>query len=163
DSRSVGEAGISRHLRRISMVRWVILAAFSVLAFAPSTFAQLVDDPAQRRRINQLIDSLAQAGSTGYGRVPLFLNNVFMATEAVSGVSGLNFAPRPATGAYEAMRELANYGAAAVPALLDHLSDDRRTKMVFDLDMGGSFSVEQDPPANGGKELSREEYLSKMP
>jgi hypothetical protein len=52
--------------------------------------------------------------------------------------------PTTPTGKSDAMLSLVKLGAKAVPALLDHLGDDRKTRIVIRNNLGGFFGITQD-------------------
>ncbi|OWK37815.1 ankyrin repeat domain-containing protein [Fimbriiglobus ruber] len=79
-----------------------------------------------------------------------------------SSASVVLLSPAAPTGKSEAMLSLVKLGSKAVPALLDHLADDRRTRIVIRNSLYGFFGISQDrgeraedvvPNGNGGNPL----------
>lgn len=68
--------------------------------------------------------------------------------------SVLLLSPAPPSGKSDVMLSLAKLGSKAVPALLDHLDDDRKTKIVIKNNLFGFFGIAQD---EGGKAEDEEE------
>jgi hypothetical protein len=57
------------------------------------------------------------------------------------------------------MRELVKFGVTAVPQLLEHLTDARRTKVVITNQFGGIFSVSEDPKPEDDKQKPNDEEV----
>lgn len=115
-----------------------IVGLFSITSPAYAGDPKKPDDPAIA-----LIDQLEKLDTqdTGYsGRIS---GSSFLPLGHRSA-SVLLLSPATPSGKSDAMLSLAILGSKAVPALLDHLDDDRKTKIVFRNNLGGFFGIEQD-------------------
>ena len=72
-----------------------------------------------------------------------------------SSASVVLLSPTAPSGKSEAMLSLVKLGSKAVPALLDHLGDDRRTKIVIRNGLGGFFGISQDRGEKAEDEVPR--------
>lgn len=110
---------------------------------ASETFAQL--DASQFRRIDTLIGEFANVGHRDYGYSPTANGTGFLAVDA-EGQFGNGILFQPPAKPAPAMRELVKLGASAIPQLLDHLDDNRRTRVFITNGFGGVFMVTTDDP-----------------
>ena len=128
------------------MHRRLIGAVAIALALIAPVHAQpkFEPTPAQRKRVSELIDQLAKSGEPDYGYSPTANGISFLPVDAEGQfISGILFQPPPVPSS--AMRELVKLGAAAVPQLLEHLTDGRRTKIVVTNSFDGLFGIYEDP------------------
>lgn len=93
-----------------------------------------------------LIDRLEQLGSQDTGYSGSVSGSSFLPL-GHRRASVVLLSPSTPSGASDAMLSLVKLGAKAVPALLDHLDDDRRTKVVIRDNLGGFFAISQDKGA----------------
>jgi ankyrin repeat protein len=109
----------------------------------------------QRQHIEALIDRLADIADSDYGYSPTVNGNSFLPIDAEGHMtSGMLFQRPPVTS--NTLRELVNQGAAAVPQLLEHLTDQRRTKILITGSFG-FFCVHEDPQPDNGKQEAKKE------
>jgi ankyrin repeat protein len=69
--------------------------------------------------------------------------------------SVLLLSPATPSGKSDAMLSLAKLGSKAVPALLDHLDDDRKTKIVIQNRLFGFFGISQDDGEKAEDEVAK--------
>jgi hypothetical protein len=85
--------------------------------------------PADTPEVLALIDRLQEVGDQGAGTHTTALAEGFIATdEELRFGGGVLGSPRPVV--HPALRDLVRLGVAALPDLLDHLSDSRETRLV---------------------------------
>lgn len=96
---------------------------------AKNKIAQLKESP-EKEKVESLINNLQDESNEGIGTHSLAWASGFMALDEEprfhGGVMG---APRPVTS--PTMRKLVSLGVAAIPSLLEHLTDARPTKLVM--------------------------------
>jgi hypothetical protein len=105
-------------------------------------------------RAEELIDGLQDEGAEGVGTHSMVWANGFLATdEEPQFRGGMLGSAKPA--ASPVMKELVKRGLAALPGLLDHLTDHRPTRLVVKLPIGGFggmwHSDEYEPRVAGEK------------
>jgi ankyrin repeat protein len=90
-----------------------------------------------------LIDRLEQLGTQDTGYSGSVSGSSFLPL-GHRRASVLVLSPSTPSGRSDAMLALVKLGAQAVPALLDHLDDDRKTKIVIQNNLFGFFRISQD-------------------
>jgi hypothetical protein len=94
--------------------------------------------------VERMINRLAELSESDVGYSPTMTGNRFLPvdTEAEFGMGLLGQKPPVAS---DAMRQLVECGAGAVPGLMEHLDDDRETKIRLDHDslIGGMFLADE--------------------
>lgn len=111
------------------------LFSISVLAYAGGQKKPV--DPALA-----LIDQLEKLDTQDTGYSGSVSGSSFLPL-GYSNASVVLLSPTPPSGKSDAMLSLVKLGSKAVPALLDHLGDDRKTKIVIK-NLGGFFGISQD-------------------
>ncbi len=90
-----------------------------------------------------LIDRLEQLGTQDTGYSGSVSGSSFLPL-GQRRASVVLLSPSAPSGMSDAMLSLVKLGAKAVPALLDHLDDDRKTKIVIRNNLFGFFGISQD-------------------
>ena len=90
-----------------------------------------------------LIDQLEKLGTQDTGYSGSVSGSSFLPL-GYRSASVVLLSPTTPSGQSDAMLSLVKLGPKAVPALLDHLGDDRRTKIVIRNSLGGFFGISQD-------------------
>jgi hypothetical protein len=116
----------------------VLVGLFSVTSPAHADDPKKPVDPAVA-----LIDRLEQLGIQDTGYSGSVSGSSFLPL-GQRGPSAVLLIPSTPRGTSDAMLSLVKLGAKAVPALLDHLGDDRKTKIVIRNNLFGFFLISQD-------------------
>ena len=115
-----------------------IVALFSI------TFPAYAGDP--KKPVDPavaLIDQLEKLDTQDTGYSGSVSGSSFLPL-GYSSASVVLLSPTTPSGKSDAMLSLVKLGSKAVPALLDHLGDDRKTKIVIQNNLGGFFGISQD-------------------
>jgi ankyrin repeat protein len=122
--------------------------------------AQAGDEPGkqlakkQAERIAALIDKLADTANSDFGYSPTIAGSIFLPVDSEGQYTVLMLFQRPPVSS-NIMRELVKHGAAAVPLLLEHLTDKRRTKILI-TQGPGMFWIHEDEVKEGDKKAKKE-------
>jgi ankyrin repeat protein len=121
----------------LSRGAWLVLA--TMFGLAPGVRA--ADDPAKA-----LIDKLVEVDRQDTGYSGSDSGSAFLPLGQNEWQGGLLSPRQGKFGSSDAMKSLVKMGVKAVPALLDHLSDDRKTKIVLTHPggFGGMFVTQDD-------------------
>ena len=117
---------------------------FALVGLFSVTFPAYADDP--KKPVDPavaLIDRLEQLGTQDTGYSGSVSGSSFLPL-GYSRASVVLLSPSTPSGTSDAMLSLVKLGAKAVPALLHHLGDDRKTKIVIRNRLGGFFGISQD-------------------
>jgi len=118
-----------------------VLALVGLFSIA---FPARADDP--KKPVDpaiELIDQLEKLGTQDTGYSGSVSGTSFLPL-GYSRASVLLLSPTSPSGKSDAMLSLVKLGAKAVPALVDHLGDDRKTKITIRSMLGGLFGLGQD-------------------
>jgi hypothetical protein len=107
----------------------------------------------QGERIVVLINELADTAHSDFGYSPTVTGSIFLPVDAEGRFSvGMLFQRPPVPS--NTMRELVKQGASAVPHLLKHLTDKRRTKILI-TQGPGMFWIHEDEVKDGDKKAKK--------
>lgn len=124
---------------------WLLtLAAAAAVGAAVAFHALWTDEvlwiPTNDPRAADLIDQLVNVSHPAPGMHPTATVSAFIGVdESPQFRGGILFSQKPVV--HPAMRELVRMGVSALPSLLDHLSDDRKTGLVIDRGTYRGFTI----------------------
>jgi ankyrin repeat protein len=120
------------------------------------------DEPKKADPIRALIDQLADLDQQDTGYSGGDSGTAFLPLNRTEGGPVLLSPRQGKSGPSDAMRSLVKLGMKAVPALLDHLSDDRKTKIdLFHAGGFGGMFITQDKGEMAEEEIKGEVWTGK--
>jgi hypothetical protein len=121
-----------------------VKSLWSALLIAVATPITAAFTRADEPGVAKLIDQLAEVGEAGIGFHPTAWADGFIAVDQEPGFQGgIISSQKPVVS--PPLRSLVQKGVAALPQLIDHLSDRRETKLTMSGFMGMWHSDEYDP------------------
>jgi cytohesin len=117
-----------------------LFTALIACVACPTHAAEPPKDEATAKKINALIDQLVDVSYPGLGYSASATGDVFLPFDEVGNIDTMVLFQQPLVSS-EAMRELVKLGLKAVPQLIEHLNDQRLTKIapVFASVIGSSL------------------------